>query len=201
MENESSLIKQVIEGSEQAFNKVYKQYAPRLYGFCYQWTKSREDAEEIVQETFIKLWATRNNISNRNSLKPLLFTIAHRQIIDLFRQRVRSVTFEDYLIVKDSLQDMSDTLEYEQYMEIVEHSLQFLPQNQQRIFRMSKLESVPYEEIAKRLNLSVKTIKNESSLGTRTLHDIVTRVIKFVAFIFSFAGIFNFLVVLLILKR
>lgn len=201
MENESSLIKQVIEGSERAFNKVYKHYAPRLYGFCYQWTKSKEDAEEIVQETFIKLWATRNNITNRNSLKPLLFTIAHRQIIDLFRQRVRSVTFEDYLLVKESLQDTSDSLEYEQYMEIVEHSLQLLPQNQQRIFRMSKLEGVPYEEIAKRLNLSVKTIKNESSLGTRTLHDIVTRVIKFIAFFFSIAGIFNFLVVLLILKR
>lgn len=201
MENESSLIKQVIEGSERAFNKVYKHYAPRLYGFCYQWTKSKEDAEEIVQETFIKLWATRNNITNRNSLKPLLFTIAHRQIIDLFRQRVRSVTFEDYLLVKESLQDTSDSLEYEQYMEIVEHSLQLLPQNQQRIFRMSKLEGVPYEEIAKRLNLSVKTIKNESSLGTRTLHDIVTRVIKFIAFFFSIAGIFNFLVVLLLLKR
>lgn len=201
MENESSLIKQVIEGSERAFNKVYKHYAPRLYGFCYQWTKSKEDAEEIVQETFIKLWATRKNITNRNSLKPLLFTIAHRQIIDLFRHRVRSVTFEDYLLVKESLQDTSDSLEYEQYMEIVEHSLQLLPQNQQRIFRMSKLEGVPYEEIAKRLNLSVKTIKNESSLGTRTLHDIVTRVIKFIAFFFSIAGIFNFLVVLLILKR
>ena len=72
-------------------------YADSLYGFALLHTKSVVQAEDIVQETFLKLWNMRASLSVEGSFKSMLFTIAKHQVIDAFRQQINRPDFEDYI--------------------------------------------------------------------------------------------------------
>ena len=87
------LIKKVKQGSYEDFTRLYFMYADLLYGFVLNLTKSPDDAEDILQETFLRIWQTKENLSLETSFKSYLYTIAHNLIIDSFRKKIDSVAF------------------------------------------------------------------------------------------------------------
>lgn len=90
------------EGDCDAFYNIYVRYCKRLYGFVLMYIKQEADAEEIVQEVFIKVWEGRNRINISASFESFLFTIAYNATIRLFRKRVNEKKHLAYL---KSLQD------------------------------------------------------------------------------------------------
>ena len=83
MENDDKMcISQLKEGSEQAFSELYMRFSNKLYGFALAQTKNTSLAEDIVQETFMKLWNTREQLDCYGNVHALLFTIARNLIID-----------------------------------------------------------------------------------------------------------------------
>ena len=86
--NKDSLyIQELRNDSHTAFETLYDMYSDSLYGYVLLHTKSTFSAEEIVQDTFIKIWTNRQNLSTEGSFKALLFTIAKNQIIDAMQKR------------------------------------------------------------------------------------------------------------------
>lgn len=191
MVDERIIIAQLRNGSEKAFNLAYDMYAMRLFAFCYTFVKSKDDAEEIVQEAFVKLWLNREQITNTDTLKPYLFTIVYRDIINMVRKRVKSVSFEDYVADVSAISENDSRIEYEQYLEVVEKSLSLLPPTQQSVVRMSRLEGLKNKEIAERLSLSEKTVKNQLSVGMKSVRYIVAKVLKIVIITFL-SGFWDF---------
>ena len=80
----SDTIEKLKQGSYEAFDTLYNMYADSLYGFALLHTKSAVQAEDIVQETFLKLWNMRASLSVEGSFKSMLFTIARNHVIDVF---------------------------------------------------------------------------------------------------------------------
>ena len=70
------LIKKVKQGSYEDFTRLYFMYADLLYGFVLNLTKSPDDAEDILQETFLRIWQTKENLSLETSFKSYLYTTA-----------------------------------------------------------------------------------------------------------------------------
>ena len=93
--HDSDTIEKLKRGSYEAFDTLYNMYANSLYGFALLHTKSVVQAEDIVQETFLKLWNMRASLSVEGSFKSMLFTIAKHQVIDAFLQHINSPEFED----------------------------------------------------------------------------------------------------------
>lgn len=153
-------------------------YAPRLLSFCFSYTKTKADAEEIVQDTFLKLWSTKENIKNDNSLQPLLFTIARRKLVDLFRRRVTSISFEDYILYKDNMLVQDNQMEYEQYLECVKKKIDLLTPVQKKVFVMSKFEGASVPDIARRLSITEKTVRNQLSLGSKRIYSEMLQILK-----------------------
>lgn len=168
---ESLLIELLRGGSKQAFDQIYSMYVHRLMGFCMQMTKSREDAEEIVQDTFVQLWTHREQIKRSDSLKAFLFTIAKRRIINAYRSLASSVIYEDYVDYLDVLdtEDASADLSFSEFLELLERIIGELPATQAKVIKLSKLEDRSNKEISQMLSLSEQTVKNQLSLGLRTL--------------------------------
>lgn len=114
--DEARLIGQLRASSRRAFDEIYRLYAARLYAFCLQYCKVREDAEEIVEDVFVKLWTVRKDIRSEQSLKSLLFTISRRQLINAYRRTVNAPEFAGYVEMLGvmSAEDASAHIEYDE---------------------------------------------------------------------------------------
>lgn len=151
------------KGDVIAFDKIYAIYCKRLYGFVFRYIKQKEDAEGIVQEVFIKIWETRNKIDVYSSFDSFIFTIAYNTTISLLRKRVNENKYHDRLKLKQQITEADQIIDEIHLKEINSHLKYLLEQltpRQKEIFQLSREEGLTHDEIAKKLNISVHTVKN-----------------------------------------
>lgn len=168
---ELELIIELQQGSVKAFNAIYELYARRLFAFCLNYTKSRQNAEEIVEDTFIWIWNNRMTLRPESSLKSLLFIKTKHLLINAYRKVINSPAYEDYMDYLDH-QGHSSTdcaIEYDEFVKMVNQCIGQLPAAQQKIIRLSKFEQMTNKEIAVHLNYSEQTVKNQLSAGLKQL--------------------------------
>lgn len=149
--------------SYEAFGIIYMQYADKIYSFCMAQTKDRTLSQDIVQDTFLKLWDNRRRLNPDGNLQSLIFTIARHRIIDGFRKQVAQVQFEDYSMLSSLLTAETppdQQLIYDEYVRRVEACKRRLTLRESEIFEMSREKNIPIKDIAKKLNLSPQTVKN-----------------------------------------
>jgi len=151
------------KGDMVAFDTIYKKYCKRLYRFVIQYVKQEADAEEIVQEVFIKIWETRSKIDAYLSFESFLFTITYNSAISLLRKRVHEKKYLEYLKSLqevDSASELTDEIQFKELNDRVLFLLNELTPRQKEIFQLSREEGLTHEEIAKKLDISVNTVKN-----------------------------------------
>jgi RNA polymerase sigma factor (sigma-70 family) len=125
---EEQLIANLRKGRQSALSEIYDLYAQELLVFCFSYTKSKQDAEEVVQDAFLRLWEMRSSIRSDHSLKSLLFRIDKNRVIDLFRGNLKSKIFADYLVFQQSGSNReSEDMDYDGYRTLVEKVLKKLP--------------------------------------------------------------------------
>lgn len=169
----NDIIKKLREGSHEAFDTLYNVYADSLYGFALLHTKSVVQAEDIVQETFLKLWNMRASLSVEGSFKSMLFTIAKNQVIDIFRQQINRPNFEDYITFCEDENLFDNTsvekIYYDDFLEKLTIAKQKLTPAQRNIFELSREEGMSNTEIASASDLSEQTVKNHLSAALKIL--------------------------------
>ena len=166
------LISGVKEGSQDCFKLVYDLYATRLYSFAYSLTKSKEDSFDIVQEVFERLWTNRQKISDEKSLESFLFVIGKNLFVSAYRKRLSSQKYEDYTHYLDEQRENNtaeSAMEYDEFKKKLNAAINSLPALQRQIVVLSKYKGMKNSEIADTLTLSEQTVKNQLSLGLRTL--------------------------------
>lgn len=170
---EQALIYALKKGSHKAFDTIYKMYARRLYCFSLQFTKSHEEAEEVVQDVFIKLWVSRTTIRQEETLCSLLFIIAKNHLINLYRSKINSPVYEEYILHKEamSINDTEYQVEYHDFIRKFNKAMESLPLTQRKIVTLSKIHQFSNKEIMEKLSLSEQTVKNQLSLGLKTLRE------------------------------
>ena len=156
-------------GNEKAFDTVYKQYYGALCAFASQYVPDT-DYEEIVQDVMMWLWKNRQTIVNGISLKSLLFTItknkclnniSHKQI----KQRVHDNLYQKYLVQFED----PDFYMLGELMEKLDQAIKDLPDRYRNVFEMNRFENLAYKEIAKKLDVSEKTIAYRISQALKIL--------------------------------
>ena len=179
LQSEHLLIADLKKGSKEAFDEIYRRYAGRLLAYCVQYTKCREDAEEIVQDVFVALWNNRQAIRQEETLQSFLFTISKHRVINAYRSTLNSPVYEDYVDYQNKLSADEDyhRVEYEKYVRIVKDAIRRLPSTQQRVITLSRFSQLSNKEIAERLSLSEQTVKNQLSIGLKTLRELLAKVL------------------------
>ena len=133
--DECTLLKQFKSGEREAFDRLFKMYAPQLGYFCLRLVR-QEDAEEIVQETFIKLWETRDKIKVELNFNTYITTIAKNLIYDMFRKKLVEQRY------------------YQKFQSLIQEQLE-----QQREVMMLKCKGFNNDEIAELLGISKRTVE------------------------------------------
>lgn len=167
---ETELIYGLRNGDVKAFTAIYKLYFQRLYVYSLQFTKSEKDAEDIVQEVFVKLWTIRHTITAKHTLRTLLFIIARNFLINAYRQTINSPVFEDYIEYRNSITTHDHSpLEYDEFLNCLEQCLNELPPAQENVVRMSRFQHLSNKEISAHLNINEQSVKNHLSRGLKTI--------------------------------
>jgi RNA polymerase sigma-70 factor (ECF subfamily) len=169
--DEKEILAQLFLGNEHAFEEIYKQYSTRLYGNLLKFVKSDADAQEILQDVFLKIWNNRQHIDIERSFRSYIFKIAENQVYDFFRKAVRNKKMEASLMAASSLEYMhiEEMLLNKENTLLLEKAIDSLSPQRQQIFRLCKLEGKTYKEVSELLQISVSTISDHIVKGTKTI--------------------------------
>lgn len=176
------------QGNELAFQKIYNSYWERLFAYTYNRLHTREASEEVVQDVFFSLWAKRESIMVTSSLSAYLCgATKHRLLNELRSAKVRKAYASDYAFFVKNLNDDSNA--EQQDLNDLEHSIESkiseLPKQCQAVFRLSRQEHIPIQNIAERLKISTKTVENYL---TQALKHIRTSLGEFLVFLILMAA-------------
>jgi len=146
-----------------AFDAIYNQYCHKLHRFVLIYLKQEEDAEEIVQEVFIKIWESRTIINVYASFESFLFTIAYNATMSLLRKRMSETKSREYLKSLQQIEPDNEVINEIQFNELnrkVRDLLNQLTPRQKEIYLLSREEGLSHEEIAQKLKISTSTVNN-----------------------------------------
>lgn len=170
---EDTLVRQLKAGDAAAFDKLFDMYGQKLYGFALRYLKSQAEAEELVQEVFIKIWENRKSLDSGFSFKSYLFTIALNQIRKYFNKRAVSLRYIASLNEGEFDFD-NQTAEYIDYTSILQRIDQVVasfPERKKQIFLKSRSEGKTSKEIAKELGITVGAVDNQISQAIKLIRD------------------------------
>ncbi len=158
---DADLLALLKEGNEEAFVTIYHRYWECLLNAAYQRLRSREDAEEVVQEVFVNLYLRRNEIEPKSSLAAYLKTALKYKVIDMYRLQQLHYKHIDNLIAETQVdpQAVDEELAIKEFKLSVLSACQKLPQKCREVFIMFRFEELSHKEIAHRSAISVSTVK------------------------------------------
>ena len=157
------------KGETVAFDTVFRQCAPRLYYFVDSYFGNKVEAEEVVQETFIKVWQYREQIDENQSFNTFIITIAKHMVYNKLKHRMVEKRYVDSVWHTSSNSDgVDDELDRKHLREHLEAAISLLPP-QQRDILLLKNKGYNNEEIAKNLKISKRTVETHISRAFRLL--------------------------------
>jgi RNA polymerase sigma-70 factor (family 1) len=168
------------KGDENAFNRIFSRYRNQLYVYLLKITKSKETAEEIVLDTFLKIWIRRDIAGDIDNFEAFLFRIAHNQALDILRAAQRSPLIQqeirDLMLIGTSGR-ADDSLHYKDADTAIRTAIQQLSPQRQIVFRLSREQDLTYDQIAAKLQLSRHTVRNHLSASLQFIrtflrHDV-----------------------------
>lgn len=140
----------------QAYQRLFEWYWDQIYGAVLHLTKTPEQAKDLAQDIFLKLWENRAKLPGVKHFRSYLFTIARNLVYDQLRTKVFRESNREFLTNYFSYNRSSpqELLEQKELGEILNEAINKLPSQLRKVFNLHRIEGLSHEEIAKRLNIT-----------------------------------------------
>jgi len=171
------LEKQVLEtlqlGNESAFEMIFRTYYQPLCRYAYSFLQDKEEAEEVVQASFITVWEKRNNIAIETSLKSYLYRMVRNSCLNVIKhERVKQQHVAHELAVSEvSHESVSQKVQAAELEIRITEAMKTLPEQCRLVFQLSRFEELKYQEIADQLQISVKTVENHMGKALKLMRE------------------------------
>lgn len=165
------LIIRLKNGDENAFQVIFNDWFDKILNFSFRYLKSRELAEEVVQESMIQLWLYRDKINEDLPLAPYIFTIVRRLSLNSLRQIAtsRNATQRLILEMQEAVNTTEEAISVAELQKITEEALNLMPKQQQQVYRMSRNDGLSLDEIALELGIMKNTVKKHLSEALKSI--------------------------------
>jgi RNA polymerase sigma-70 factor (ECF subfamily) len=162
----------VQKGDQIAFRKIVEKYQNSLLNFFYYMNASRQESEDLVQETFLKVYLYREKYSPTAKLSTFLFRVARNTGIDYIRKKKAiPMSFEGDLL--ESPDSNSHSASENDWQGALEKALHRLPEKLRTVVVMSYFEDLKQQEIADILEVPLGTVKSRMSFAMKQLKDLM----------------------------
>jgi len=165
-----ALLASIMEGDRKAFAEIFERYHDLLYNHAYNKLRDRDEANDVIQEVFVKLWNIKAGTEVQN-LAAYLYTMVRNQVFSLIQHKeVVSVYSNSFQEFKESSDIEADYLIREKQLnEIINKEIAALPPRMREIFELSRKEYLSNKQIAKKLNLSEHTVADQIKKALKQL--------------------------------
>ncbi len=178
------LIQQYLSGNNDAFETLLSRYKQRIFSFIFSKIKDTDLADDIFQETFIKVIKTlkKGTYNDEGRFSSWVMRIAHNLIVDHFRRKQRMPIYEShdaevdiFYRVSEPSQNIEDLLIDSQIKEDLNTLMLQLPENQLEVLRMRLYQDMSFKEIAERTNVSINTSLGRMRYGLINLRKLIDK--------------------------
>ncbi len=149
-------------GSKAAFRELFEMYGAQIFNFSLSYLKNESDAEDLLQDVFLKVWEKRKTLDSSQNIKAYIFKIAVNTIYDFIRRKNIENAYTDYvrLNYKADANDPWHALIFNEMLERLNKLVDQMPGQCRRVFHLSKKKGLTNDEIAQKLNISKRTVEN-----------------------------------------
>lgn len=183
--SEKETIQLLKNDSHEAFSELYNIYWEQVYNFSRLYITSSEDAREVVQEVFVKLWEVRSFLKEEENFKGFLFIITRNIIFDHSKRNFNENFYKTSVLqafnegnIKEYY-EQEDTLYATQLSELIDRLIDSMPTKQREVFLLSRKEHLSYKEISERLGISQKTVEIHISKSIKFLKNHIVLLFMF----------------------
>lgn len=168
---EKDIILRLKNGDHDAFAWIYNKYWSQVYEFCRLYITSPEDAKEIIQQVFVKVWEARYLIKENENFKGFLFIITRNLIFNQskksFNENFYKLSVLNAFSTEQEGYDMEEEIVASQLKEFIDELINMLPPRQKEVFLLSRESHLSYKEISLRLCISEKTVEHHITKAMR----------------------------------
>ncbi|OFX30926.1 MAG: hypothetical protein A2W90_07290 [Bacteroidetes bacterium GWF2_42_66] len=171
LNNEKEWVVNLKKGNKDAFRNIFEEYARRIFVFAKGYLKSNEEAEEVVQEVFIKVWNARTSINTELSFKSYLFKITFNYIRELFLKKAKENNYKHEILGSsvDFDNRTEEQIDYHSLLELVDKMIDKLPPRQKEIIVLHKKQGILVKDISIMLEISPRTVEKHLSEALKHL--------------------------------
>lgn len=166
------LIERLRKGDIEALNTVFREYVDRLYDYAFRYVKSQDESEEIVQSIFFKLWEDRTRIVVRGSIAQFLYTAVRNRALDYLKHetvkenwKTRVVEYGNATSAILNPDTPESALEAAERAAAISRAFSELPDRRREVCELRWNGGLSYAQIAEKLGISEKTVKNQLARG------------------------------------
>ncbi|GBU07920.1 DNA-directed RNA polymerase sigma-70 factor [Bacteroidales bacterium] len=169
------------QNDRTAFGNLYQCYWKQVYNFSRLYLKVPEDAEEVVQEVFIKVWDSRALLREDDNFKGLLFIITRNIIFNQSKRKINEDFFRTTILATlEESYDVEQEIESKNLKEYIDVLIAEMPAQRQLVFKLSRNEHKTYKEIAAQLNIADKTVERHINEALKTLRKNIKILLIFI---------------------
>lgn len=173
MDNEEIIVGRLIVKDKRAFEHIFTEYYGTMVLYAARFMDTREDAEEIVQEVFVKFWEKCDTLSPDSSVKSYLYRSVHNSCLNALKHEKVKDSYRQYMVqfMESSSESVFDSEDPEQLRSRIVGEIDNLPPRCSEIFKLSRFEGLKYQEIADHLGISVKTVEVQMGKALKVLRE------------------------------
>jgi RNA polymerase sigma-70 factor, ECF subfamily len=167
------LITTLKAGDLTAFEMLFRTYYQPLCNYAYTFVQDRDEAEEIVQSTFLNIWEKRESLSIHTGVKPYLYAMVRNACLNLIKhEKIKQQhAAMEMAVAERSVESVARTVMASELETKIYQAMDHLPEQCRLIFKLSRFEELKYAEIAQQLDISVKTVENQMGKALRIMRE------------------------------
>ena len=175
MYSEKEFIERCLKNEPQAQEALYRQYAPKMFGICLRFTRNKMEAEDVLQDGFIKVFSYLKDYRNEGSLEGWIRRTIINTAINFYKKKVKrfnemDIEKADYVNHDD--ETILDKLSANELLNLIQE----LPDGYRMVFNLSVVEGYTHKEIGDMLNISENTSKSQLSRARNVLQTKIKKI-------------------------
>lgn len=172
-QEDKALIEKVRNGNKEAFEVLFKRYYKNLCISALRYIPDEKAAEDLVQDMFFRIWEKREDLYITTSLESYLYRSVHNLSLNYLNHEKIKRGFNEKIIRGYKEKHYNDDTAFREFEleDTVNKSIEMLPERRKMIFKLSRFENLKNQEIAKKMNVSIKTVEAQMTQAIRFLRD------------------------------